>query len=180
MISEDEIINTFVPDDDNWHISNDADADWVIEKIVAVKNELRHKEMVASTKIEQIQQWLDKERAAAEKEIAYREYLLKEYFESLPADFIKETKTQKIYKLPSGTLRLKQQQPEYIRNDELLLQWVKTNKPRFVRIKESVDWAGLKELVVAAGDKVIDTQTGEVIDGVIVVEREPKFIVEVG
>lgn len=179
MIDEYEIINTFVPDDDNWHISNDADADWVIEKIVAVKAELRHKEMIASTKIEQIQQWLDRERAAAEKEIAYREYLLKEYFESLPESIVQKTKTQKIYKLPSGTLRLKEQQPEYKRDDEKLLQWVKANKPRFIKIKETVDWSGLKELTAVTNGKVIDVQTGEVIDGIEAQERGPKLVVEV-
>lgn len=188
MINEDKAFDemvssmnelTYIEDEDDFIISNDIEADWQVDKIAIVTADLKRKEMVANAKIEQIQQWLDRERAAAEKEIAYREYLLKEYFESLPADFIKETKTQKIYKLPSGTLRLKQQQPELLRNDDMLLQWVKANKPRFIKIRESVDWAGLKELTKIVGDKVVDIQTGEIVDGIIAQEREPKFEVEV-
>jgi hypothetical protein len=59
------------------------------------------------------------------------------------------------------------------------LEWVKANKPRLVRIKESVDWAALKELIAVYRDSAIDIQSGETIDGVRVIDREPKFEVEV-
>lgn len=184
MIEEYEVENMLIDEElgqtnDGWHITNDHQADWALEKIAAIDADYRRKEMVVQNKIADLQQWLAREKAQAEQQRSFFEVKLKEYFDSLPTSIVKQTKTQKVYKLPSGTLRLKQQQPEYIRNDELLLQWAKANKPRFVRIKESVDWAGLKELVGVAGNKAIDMQTGEVIDGVEVVEREAKFVVEV-
>jgi phage host-nuclease inhibitor protein Gam len=187
MINEDKAFDemvssmnelTYIEDEDDFIISNDIEADWQIDKIAIVTADLKRKEMVANAKIEQIQQWLNKERESAEKEIHYREFLLLEYIKSLPDSAVQKTKTQKIYKLPSGTLRLKEQQPEYKRDDEKLLQWVKANKPRFVKTKEYVDWAGLKEVVAAEGSRVVDIQTGEIIDGVEVIERGPKFEVE--
>lgn len=183
MLEEYEVVNMMAddigPSKEGWQITDDNQADWALEKIAAIDADYRRKEMVVQNKIADLQQWLAKEKAQAEQQRSFFEVKLKEYFETLPANVVKQTKTQKSYKLPSGTLRLKQQQPEYIRNDELLLQWVKANKPRFVRIKESVDWAGLKELIGVAGNKAIDIQTGEVIDGVEVVEREAKFMMEV-
>ncbi len=163
---------------DGWHIKDDNAADWAIEKIASIDAEYRRMEIIARNKIKQVQDWLAQQKEQAEKERGFFELKLREYFEKIQ-DKAKETKTQKVYKLPAGTLRLKKQQPEIVRDDSKLLQWVKANKPRFVKIKESVDWAGMKELVAFEGDKAIDLQTGEVIDGVEVKEREPKFEVEV-
>jgi phage host-nuclease inhibitor protein Gam len=194
MLEEHEVMNMLIDDElgrdedgnnityDNsvgWHITNDMLADWAIEKVASIDSDYRRKEMIAKNKIAQIEEWLTREKAQADKERNYFEVRLKEYFESLPESAIKATKTQKSYKLPSGVLKLKQKNPEIIRNDDALLQWVKQNKPRFIKIKESVDWAGLKELTQIAGDKIVDIQTGEIIDGVYVEQRDPEFIIEV-
>jgi phage host-nuclease inhibitor protein Gam len=177
---ESELINSELGElHEGWAIKDDSAADWAIEKIAKLETEYRRKEMVAQNKIAQIQQWLDKERAWKEQQRSFFEEKLREYFDTLPEDEVKVTKTQKIYKLPSGTLRLKQQQPEFKRDEAALLEWVKANKPRLVRIKESVDWAALKELIAVYRDSAIDIQSGETIDGVRVIDREPKFEVEV-
>lgn len=184
MIEEYEIENMLIDEElgqtkDEWHITDDSKADWAIEKIAAIDSNYRRKEMIARNKIAQIEEWLAKEKAQADRDRNFFEVKLKEYFESLPESVVQKAKTQKIYKLPSGTLRLKMQQPEYKRDDEKLLKWVKANKPRLVKIKETVDWSGLKEITAVANGKVIDTQTGEVIDGIEVQERGPKLVVEV-
>ncbi|AEE95754.1 host-nuclease inhibitor Gam family protein [Mahella australiensis] len=184
MIEEYETENMLIDEelgqtDEGWRITDDNQADWALEKIAAIDAEYRRKEVVAKNKIAQVQEWLDKQKEQAEQQRSFFCALLKQYFESLPATAVKQTKTQKIYKLPSGVLRLKQQQPEYLKDEDKLLEWVKTNKPQFVKIKESVNWSSLKELVATAGDKAVDTQTGEVIDGIEIVEREPKFDVEI-
>lgn len=184
MIEEYEIENMLIDEElgqtkDKWQITDDSKADWALEKIAAIDADYRRKEMVVQNKIADLQQWLAREKAQTEQQRSFFEAKLKEYFDALPDDTIKKTKTQKIYKLPSGTLRLKQQQPEFKRNDEKLLQWVKANKPRLVKIKESVDWASLKELIAIYKESAIDIQTGEVIDGIEVVDREDKFEVEV-
>lgn len=164
---------------EGWKIDNDVAADWAIEKIKAIKQEYKRKEMIAQNKIKQIQDWLQKQKEGADQSIMFFEDRLCSYFNSLPKEALKKTKTTEQYKLSSGTLKLKYKGPEIVRDDEKLLTWVKQNKPRFVKVKESVDWAGLKELTKIENNKVIDVQTGEVIDGVEVQERNPEFIVEV-
>ncbi|WP_213997011.1 host-nuclease inhibitor Gam family protein [Tepidanaerobacter syntrophicus] len=183
MIEEYEIINDIADDmvsiKDGWQITDDNKADWALEKIAAIDADLARKEMAAQNKIAQIQEWLAKEKAQADQQRSFFEVKLREYFEILPAKVIKETKTQKSYKLPSGTLKIKYRGPKIIRDDAKLLAWVNQNKPRFVKIKQSVDWSGLKELTKIDGDKVIDIQTGEIIDGIIVEQIGSEFIVEV-
>ncbi len=171
-----ELIDEYTEEE---HVTTDVEADWQIERIKAIQAEMRRKEMIAQNKIQQIVDWLEKERKTADNEIAFRQSILRTYFDSLPKDLVKQTKTQKSYKLPSGTLRVKQLPPEFRRDDDTLLQWIKANKPRFVKIKEMPDWAGLKDLVQIVDDKAIDIQTGTVVEGVEVVAREPKFEVDI-
>lgn len=162
-----------------WQIIDDGQADWAIDKIRAFKAEYARKEMVAKNKIAQVEAWLKKQQDETDRQVTFFEEKLREYFLNIPEKNLKTTKTQKQYKLPSGTLKIKYKGPEIVRDDEKLLAWVKQNNPKFVKVKESVDWAGLKELTKIVSEKVIDIQTGEVIDGIEVKERTPEFIVEV-
>jgi phage host-nuclease inhibitor protein Gam len=184
MLEEHEIESKIINDEigelhEGWRINDDSSADWAIEKITAIDAEYRRKEMVARNKIKQTEEWLAKEKAWAEQQKSFFTEKLKEYFDELPDEFIKKTKTQRIYKLPSGTLRLKAQSAEFKRDEEKLLQWVKANKPRLIRTKEYVEWMPLKELLAINGDRAIDLQTGEIVDGITVVNRDPKFEVDI-
>jgi len=58
--------------------------------------------------------------------------------------------------------------------------WLERNDLKgLVKVKKSPDWAKLKKDVEIAGDKVVSTYTGEIVDGVKVVPQEPEFKVEV-
>ena len=86
----------------------------------------------------------------------------------------------KTIKLPWATLKSKKQPQDYDRDDAILLQWVQTNAPEFIKTAEpQVAWSDLKKAVVVAGDKVLLKETGEVIDGLVSKERTVKFDVEV-
>jgi phage host-nuclease inhibitor protein Gam len=179
MLIIDEIISQN-QEREGWHITDDSGADWAIDKIKNIKSEYNRKEMVAKNKIAQIEMWLQKEKEETERQIAFFEAKLKEYFDTLPEQYLKITKTQKQYKLPSGTLKIKYRQPEFIRNDEKLVAWMETGGMNdFVKIKKIPKWEELKKRVRVEGNKVIFVETGEIIDGVEVQEREPEFVVEV-
>ena len=47
----------------------------------------------------------------------------------------------------------------------------------FVKVSESLDWAGLKAKAGIVGTSLVN-EDGEIIPGIEVVEREPKFMVE--
>ena len=93
----------------------------------------------------------------------------------------KETKTQKSYKLPSGTLKVKYQKPEYKRDDAKLTEFLKNNYISYVETVYKPKWADFKKATnfITKDGKAIIEDTGEVIDGVEVIEREPTFEVEI-
>ena len=169
-LSEEEV--RFVVDDDQ-------KAEWCIRKIAEAKKEMMDwiEFYVAQT---------DKVKDRCERRIQFFEMKLEQYFGSVPH---KVTKTQESYQLPSGKLVVKKQAPEYERDDALILAWLKANdEDRFVKTKESVDWAELKKkidvLQLTAGDEqvaeqVVFTETGEVVPGITVTERPDVFKVEV-
>ncbi|WP_427340953.1 host-nuclease inhibitor Gam family protein [Caloranaerobacter sp. DY30410] len=163
---------------ETWKVTDDLAADWCLDKIKEAKAEFERFRMVAQAKIEQIQARLQAEEEKMNREVAFFESKLREYFESL--EKVKETKTQKSYKLPSGILKLKKSKPKFIRDDEKLVKWLEANKlDNLIKIKKSPDWANLKKNVEVVGDKVVNKETGEIVEGVRVEEVAPEFIVEV-
>ena len=149
-------------------IDSDQKAEWAIKKIQEARKDrdfwkAYYKDL------------MDKTEAEYEANVEGLEYMLGEYFKTVPH---KKTKTQEAYQLPSGKLILKKQEPEFDRKDELLVPWLKQNAPEFVKVKESSDWAGLKKTVAVFDGNVVN-ENGEIIPGVTVTNRPEKFVVEV-
>ena len=150
-------------------VNDDRKAEWCLAKIREAEEEK--------------QRWIEfydgqKEKVVktCERKRAYLEQLLRIFFDQCPK---KETKTQASYQLPSGKLVMKRQAPEFERNNELLLPWLKENLPALVKVEESPDWGNLKKHLTVVGDKAADPD-GEIIPGITVVERPDVFRVEVG
>lgn len=100
---------------------------------------------------------------------------LEAYFDTLPH---KKTKTQESYPLPSGKLVRKHQDTEFIRNDDELLSWLhENNGEKYIKTKESVDWAGMKKTLSVLGEIVVD-ENGEIIPCIKASERPDVFKVE--
>lgn len=154
-------------------VNNDLTADLCLDKIREEKAELTRFEMVINDKIRLLKERLDKEKESRQKSIDYYTGLLREYFNTLE---INSTKAgNKIYKLPSGKIQLKKQQPEYIRDDEQLIKWLESNgKNEFIKIEKMPEWGELKKTVTVSNGVVL-TSDGEVVDGVSVIERGEKF-----
>ena len=105
--------------------------------------------------------------------------MLEQYLnQQIDGNFVKQTKTQISYTLPTGKLILKHQEPEYKPNDAELVPWLKTNRPEYVKVKESADWAGLKKTLILDGTNMI-TEDGEIVPGIAVTPRPDIFKAEV-
>lgn len=149
-------------------IDSDAKASWALQKI---------KEARADR-----DRWVEWYKAQIKKiteqtafDTMNLERSLREYFETVPH---KQTKTQESYTLPGGKLVLKNQNPEFVRDDKKVIEWLKANRPgEFVKVTETLDWDGLKKASVALDGKLID-ENGEEIPGVEVIDRDPAFTVE--
>jgi phage host-nuclease inhibitor protein Gam len=150
-------------------IDTDLKAEWALKKIREAR----------ADRDRMLDWYKQKEKEITEqtdRDTAYFEGLLAEYFSTLPH---KVTKTQESYSLPGGKLVLKKQNPEYKRDDAAVIAWLKENGGgRYVKVSESLDWASLKA-DTAAIDGVIVDGDGQIIPGIEVVERGAKFTVEV-
>ena len=154
---------------EGFRIDTDQKADWALGKI----KEMRQKrdEWVAwyAQKTQEIKEQTDFETMNLER-------MLAEYFRAVPH---KKTKTQESYKLPGGKLVMKTQNPGYVRDDKAVIAWAKANKhPEYVKVKEELDWEKLKGATEIFEGHII-TEDGEIVPGVEVEAKDPKFIVEV-
>ena len=155
-----------------FQIDNDSKADWAIEKIMAENAE---RDRLIKLADERIKDLSDKKKELIDKTADKTNYLtalLRMYFDTIEP---KATKTQSTYKLLSGKLVLKHQQPEYVLDDAQMVSWAKTAAPAYVKVKESINWAELKKQTVVNGETVVLADTGEVIPGAMAKERPDVF-----
>ena len=160
-----ELINTV----DEFIIDTDAKAEWALKKIAEARSDRDAWVKWYEEKIEQI-------KAQTDFDTLNLERMLADYFATVPH---KKTKTQESYTLPGGKLILKVQNPEYKRDDKKVIEWLKQNNGgQYIKVKEELAWADLKANAAVLNGKLF-SEDGEEIPGVEIVDREPKFIVEV-
>ena len=76
-------------------------------------------------------------------------------------------------------MKLKFPGPEFTKDDDALLEFLKANHlDDYVQVKETPLWGELKKVVKVVGNVVI-AEDGQIVDGVKVQERGPIFEVEV-
>jgi len=172
-----EIIEIPELETEGFAIDSDQKAEWALRKIREHKADANRMAMVCNAEIERYEQIKKEAADKCARDCAYLESLLYAYFLNVPH---KATKTQESYKLPTGTLKQKAREPEYVRSDAEIIAWLNDQGMKdFVEVKPSLKWADLKKVITANGETAIYPETGEIIPGVKVVERDPVFVVEV-
>lgn len=158
-----------IKNDDYFVIDTDAKAEWALSKIKEARADRDAWVAWYESKIKEIKEQTDFNTMNLER-------MLAEYFNSVPH---RKTKTQESYSLPGGKLILKTQNPEYKRDDKTVIEWLKKNgQDQFVKVKEELAWADLKAATGVLGSNIVD-ENGEIVPGIEVIERDPKFVVEV-
>jgi len=149
-------------------IKDDAEAEECIQAIKAAEADVAFWKNYYAEALQKIAE-------ASQRIIDNNTARLEAYFDTLPH---KKTKTQESYPLPSAKLVRKHQDPEFVRDDEELLSWLKDNNgEKFIKVKESPDWAGLKKTLTVLGETVVD-ENGEIIPCIKATERPDVFKVE--
>lgn len=155
--------------DETFVIDSDAKALWALEQIKKARADRDFWVEWYAQKTKEIKEQTDFNTMNLEARLA-------EYFATVPH---KSTKTQESYTLPGGKLILKKQNPEYKRDDKTVIEWLKKNHDgQFIKVTEALDWAGLKGKTDEFEGSVV-TEDGEIIPGIEVIYRDPKFVVEV-
>ena len=159
--------------EENFKIENDKAADWAISQIHEAENERDRLITLAQDQIADLEDRIEELTAKCDRDTAYLKSLLAEYFETVKS---KETKTQKTYKLLSGTLVFKKPSIKINHNDDKLIKAL--DGTEFVEIKKSLKWGEYKKNLIISDNDVIDATTGEVIKGCTVEDVPASFTIK--
>jgi hypothetical protein len=172
---EEEIPFMEMPEDcpleeDNGHyrIKNDKEAEWAMRKIREANEDKEFWKAHYDQQYKSVCYTND-------LTISNMESLLQTYFGTVPH---KVTKTEENYSLPSGKIMMKKQDPDYDRDDEKIIEWLKKNKgEKYVKVEEKLDWAAFKKTLTVVGEACADGD-GQLIPGLKAVERDDVFKVQ--
>jgi hypothetical protein len=157
---------------EQFRIKNDDEANWAMRKIAKARREFAEAERQAERERERIDAWLAGKRKAKERDEEFFVGLLTAYY--LPQHM--DDPKRKTFKLPAGAFQVRQQQPEFQRDDAALVRWLENHvMPDYLEVVKKPKWAELKKRIETKGG--VATVAGEVVDGVLVVPRGLKFTV---
>ena len=147
---------------EDFKVTDDKTADWALTKIHEAEDERDRLIALAEAQIEDLKNKIEDLKNKCENETGFLKSCLAMYFETVKS---KETKTQKTYKLLSGTLVFKKPSVKINHDDEALLNYLSENDGEdFIKIKKSIDWAEFKRTLTISDDgEVIDTGLGTII-----------------
>lgn len=102
---------------------------------------------------------------------------LAEYFETVPH---KTTKTKHSYRLLSGTLVKKIGGRTMKQDDDALLAYLKaSDNEDMIQTTEKPKWGEFKKRLEIVGGQIVDKTTGELVEGVQIIEKPDTFTVDV-
>jgi hypothetical protein len=152
-------------------IDNDQKAEWAIKKVLEERAERDRLLELVEIEIARLEEQAEDINTRYAENTDYLMTMLNNYAQTVNC---KETKTQKTYQLLSGKLVYKMPQKK-LTPSESLLEWCKANAPEYVKIEEKVAWGDIKSKMQIVEDKVIFTDTGEMLDCIGIAETEPSF-----
>lgn len=158
-----------------WKIETDDEAEWIIERFNEELVESARYRLALENKIKILQEKLTKINMNDDQLIQRRNSYLTEYFETIPEQFKKKTKTMEKYRLPSGEIVKKHPGPDYKRDEEKLAIWLMKNDLYDYVTVETIckpKWGDFKKNTIVSGKNVV-TNDGEIIEGVEVIDRPP-------
>lgn len=158
-----------------WRIADDGCADWAVRKLAEEKAELDRIKILADEQTQRIKEKVKLSERRYENSTAFLTGKLQEYFETVPH---RSTAIQQSYRLLSGSLIKKLGGPSMTYNSGKLLEWLKScNLSDYVKVEESPMWGELKKKLKIIGSFAVIEDTGEVVEGVEIVEKPDVFIV---
>lgn len=159
--------------EETFTIDNDKAADWAISKIHDAEDERDRLITLAEEEIKDLTMRIEELKVKCDNETSYLKSLLSQYFNTVKT---KETKTQKSYKLLSGTLVLKKATTKINHDDDKLIEYLEGTQ--FVKIAKKVDWAEFKKDLIVLDGKVVDTITGDIVEACTVEDVPESFSIK--
>ena len=131
-------------------------------KIDAIKEE-------AEAEVRKIAEWVERATKGPQQDVTF-------FSESLKAWMlrVREETGEKSVELPDGSIHSRELKAKpQVQDKELLIKWAQNNgREAWLREKLEVNLEALKDDVTIDGDLVVDSLTGEIVEGVVVVEAD--------
>lgn len=157
-------------------VDNDHKADWAVETIMEHIAERDRLIAIVDAKAQELQERKRQIIESAQRKTQYLSDCLQDYFATVKPSTTTKTTTK--YNLVHGSLVLRRQQPEYLRDEPAMIDWARQVAPAYIKTRESIDWAELKKQTAVDGETVVLAETGEVIPGVVARPRPDLFEVK--
>ncbi|WP_461614341.1 host-nuclease inhibitor Gam family protein [Clostridium sp. Marseille-QA1073] len=136
---------------------------WCFRKIRALKEKKEEIDRIANEELSRITTWRDKENEGIDNSIEYFEGLITEYYLKIKREDPKAKLSTPYGKVTS------RKNSKWNYNEDEVKQWCKSSgHTELIRLKEELDKSTLKKTFKDG----VDTETGEVIPGISIVEEE--------
>ncbi len=161
-----------------FRITDDGCAEWALRKIKVEKDEYDRIERLANEMIQKAQEALEKARRRYDQNTSFLTYKLSEFFDGVPHR-VSKTGAKETYRLLSGQLVLKRGGAELKPDDSKLVEWLKQSGHNdMIKTEEKPTWGDFKKKLNVIGTTVVYEETGELVDGITVVDKPNTFKVE--
>lgn len=164
-----ESLNNYLNEkEEGWKVEDEASADWALRKIKEHENEIKRINEFAEQEISKIESWANKEVDRHEKDI--------DFFQSKLAEYAMELREKddkfKSLKLPNGRVRFRKRQPQWKYDDKTLIQSLKqAGMTDYIKVTEKPARNDIKKVLEVIDGKAINPETGEVVEGIEVIDR---------
>lgn len=150
------------PDSAPFRIEDDSAADWAVSRLADVRQEVEALELMATRELERIKTWRDSQIKALESKSTFFTSLLEDYARRQRNDA-----DRKSISVPHGKISTRFTQPKFEINDEIFMPWALEHAPQLVRVKQEPSVSAMREHLVIDGTKLIDPQTGAIVEGAV-------------
>jgi len=158
--------------DERFIVDDDQKANWALRKISELQKEVERNTKLAEQEIDKIKQWETTQNKQIGDSILYFEGLLNEYA-------IKQREIDPEFKsmsLPNGRFGFRKQQPKWKYNDKEVLSYLESAEMEdLIRTTRVPNKAEIRKVFEVVDDKVINKETGEVVEGIEIEHRPEQF-----
>ena len=164
-------------------VLDDASAEMILRQLKDAEDQYERMSAWYKVQTQRLKEVRDRTREWAET-------CLRPYMEMAVEAGLATGKKIRSFEMPGGTLKLAKQDPEYEVKDEELVPWLEANGlSDMVAVKKEARWGDFKETLKDAKKQIrttaaedgtlrVVTEDGEIVPGVIAVERDDKFSIK--
>ena len=152
-------------------------ANWCFRKLKSKAEKAKEIEQIYDKEATRLKEWKKKELEEIDRDVAYFEGLITAYL-------VKEKATDPKFKIstPYGKASTRKNQPnfEYLDKGQAFIDWAKENEYfDLIRVKEEPIKTEVKARFDINEDKLIDKETGEVVEGITITQKPDSIIIKV-